>query len=81
MQTTFEQPRGSKSSWWSNLIAVIAVINLVLVLFDFSYIPLRDIYLKHIPVITVYDAVKSIAPHPVTQRYLNTVDLLEKHLQ
>ncbi|MEL6460422.1 MAG: hypothetical protein AAFQ91_19560 [Cyanobacteria bacterium J06621_15] len=81
MQTTFEQPRGSKSNWWNNLIAVIAVINLLLVLFDFSYIPLRDVYLKYIPAITIYDSVKSIEPHPVTQRYLNTVDLLETHLQ
>jgi hypothetical protein len=78
---TFEQPQPSKSNWWKNFIAVVAVINLVLVLFDFSYIPLRDVYLKHIPAITVYDSVKSIEPHPVTQRYLNTVDLLETQLQ
>lgn len=81
MQTTFEQPQDSKGNWWKNIIAVIAVINLILVLFDLSYIPLRDVYLKHIPAITVYDSVKSIEPHPVTQRYLNTVDVLEKHLQ
>lgn len=85
VQTTFEQYQQPKSNWWNNwwknIIAVIAVINLILVLFDFSYIPLRDIYLKHIPAVTAYDSVKSIEPHPVTQRYLNTVDVLEKHLQ
>ena len=78
---TFEQYQQPKSNWWNNLIAIIAVINLLLILFNLSYIPLRDIYLKHIPAITIYDSVKSIEPHPVTQRYLNTVDLLEKHLQ
>lgn len=85
VQTTFGQYQQPKSNWWNNwwknIIAVIAVINLILVLFDFSYIPLRDIYLKHIPAVTAYDSVKSIEPHPVTQRYLNTVDVLEKHLQ
>ncbi len=81
VQTTFTQPQQPKSNWWKNLIAVVAVINLVLVIFNFSYIPFRDFYLKHIPAITVYDSVKSIEPHPVTQRYLNTVDILEKHLQ
>ncbi len=81
MQMTFEQPQRSKGNWWKNFIAVVAVINLILVLFDFSYIPLRDVYLKHIPAITAYDSVKSIEPHPVTQRYLNTVDVLETQLQ
>ncbi len=80
-QMTFEQPQRSKGNWWKNFIAVVAVINLVLVLFDLSYIPLRDVYLKHIPAVTAYDSVKSIEPHPVTQRYLNTVDILETHLQ
>ena len=80
-QMTFEQYQQPKSNWWNNLIAIIAVINLLLILFNLSYIPLRDIYLKHIPAITIYDSVKSIEPHPVTQRYLNTVDLLETHLQ
>ena len=81
MQMTFEQPQRSKSNWWKNFIAVVAVINLVLVLFNFSYIPLRDVYLKHIPAVTAYDSIKSIEPHPVTQRYLSTVDVLETYLQ
>lgn len=80
-QTTFEQPQQPKSNWWNNLIAVVAAINLVLVFFDLSYIALRDVYLKYIPSITIYDSVKGIEPHPVTQSYLNTVDLLETHLQ
>ncbi|MGB3636596.1 MAG: hypothetical protein WBA39_03255, partial [Rivularia sp. (in: cyanobacteria)] len=81
VQTNFEPYQNPKGNWWKNFIAVVAVINLVLVLFNFSYIPLRDVYLKHIPAITAYDSVKSIEPHPVTQRYLNTVDILETHLQ
>lgn len=81
MQTTFEQPQQSKGNWWNNFIAIIAAINLLLILFNLSYIPLRDVYLQYIPAITIYDSVKSIEPHPVTQGYLDTVDLLETHLQ
>ncbi|MGQ4646433.1 hypothetical protein [Lyngbya aestuarii] len=71
----------SKGSWWEKLVAVIALINLVLVLFNLSYIPLRDIYLRQFPaVVSLYDPIKGIEPHPDTKRYLNTVDTLAKQL-
>ena len=66
-----------RGNWWDKIVAIIAVANLLLVLFNLSYIPLRDIYLRHLPaVLTLYDPLKSIEPHPDTQRYLNTVEQL-----
>ncbi|MGK7916953.1 MAG: hypothetical protein AB4038_15650 [Prochloraceae cyanobacterium] len=68
-------------NWWNKIVAIIAVANLLLVLFNLSYIPLRDIYLRHFPaVVTLYDPVKSIQPHPDTQRYLNTVEQLKSEI-
>ncbi|MBD2041522.1 hypothetical protein [Microcoleus sp. FACHB-672] len=67
--------------WWAKLSALIALFNLALVLFNISYIPLRDFYLRQLPgVVTLYDPVKGIEPHPVTVKYLNTVDQLSTQL-
>jgi hypothetical protein len=65
--------------WWEKLFAIFAVINLLLVLFNLSYIPLRDVYLRQLPgVVAVMDPFKGIEPHPYTQKYLNLVDDLEQ---
>jgi hypothetical protein len=67
--------------WWKRFAAVIAVINFVLVLFNISYVPLRDFYLQEIPiVVTYYDPIKNIEPHPDTEEYLDTVDALTQQL-
>lgn len=77
--TNFSQHR--HRNWWNKLAALIALANILLALFNLSYIPLRDIYLREFPVVVaLYDPVKSIEPHPDTQRYLNTVDTLAKQL-
>lgn len=70
------------ANFWNKLVAVIAVINFILVLFNMSYIPLRDVYLKRIPtLVTLYDPVKAIEPHPETTYYLQTVDQLEQEIK
>lgn len=67
-----------RNLWLERLLAIIALINLILVLFDLSYIPWRDFYFEETPIIVqYYDQVKGIEPHRETQRYLNTVDRLE----
>ena len=67
--------------WWKKLVAIVALINLLLVLFNLSYIPLRDVYLRNLPfLVNLYDPVKSIEPHPYTERYIHTVELLEQQL-
>jgi len=62
-------------------MALAALVNLSLVLFNLSYIPLRDFYLSHLPQITkLYDPVKAIEPYRDTQQYLETVDQIQQQL-
>lgn len=67
--------------WIKKLIAILAVINLLLGLFNLSYIPVRDFYLRQVPsLVVVYDPIKGIEPHPDTERYLKTADKLTAEL-
>jgi hypothetical protein len=60
------------------LIALIALANLGLVLFDISYIRFRDLYFRYLPQLTQrYDWVKGIEPYRDTEQYLKEVDGLE----
>ncbi len=81
MTTYINQPPVRRYLWLSRLIAIVALINLMLVCFDISYIPWRDFYLKFTPQITkLYDPIKGIEPHRDTQKYLNQVDELEQKI-
>ena len=68
--------------WFERFVAIIAVLNLMLVLFDTSYIQFRDIYLRFFPEFTQwYGATfKVIEPERTTVRYLETVDQLEEQV-
>jgi hypothetical protein len=60
------------------LVALLALLNLGLVVFDLSYIRFRDIYLRYLPQLTQqYDPIKGIEPHRDTAQYLAVVDRLE----
>lgn len=60
------------------LLALAALGNLLLVLFNLSYIPYRDFYRQFLPGLThLYDPVKGIRPHPETEAYLDQVEALE----
>ena len=62
-------------SWWQKLIAAIALLNLILVLFNLSYLACRDFYFNRVPlVVAIYDPIKAIEPHPDTEKYLQTSD-------
>ncbi|NMG07352.1 hypothetical protein DP117_10860 [Brasilonema sp. UFV-L1] len=62
-------------------MAVIACVNLCLALFDLSYIPWRDFYIRNFPQLTqIYDPIKSIEPHRETENYLQTVDELTEQV-
>ncbi|MBR8835946.1 MAG: hypothetical protein DSM106950_18475 [Stigonema ocellatum SAG 48.90 = DSM 106950] len=66
---------------FEQLMAIIATVNLGLVLFDLSYIPWRNLYLLRVKHITqVYDPIKAIEPHRETKYYLETVDTLKKQV-
>lgn len=86
------KPKSSRQLWFERFMAILALANLGLVLFDLSYVPWRDFYRRQLPAFTipisglslrvpalseVYDPLKGIEPHRETQRYLNAVDDLK----
>ena len=77
---TTSQSTIHQNHWVERLIAIIAVVNLGLVLFNLSYVPWRDFYFQTFPSLTQYDQIKGIVPHRETQNYLNQVEKLEKQV-
>jgi hypothetical protein len=92
---TKSQSQVRRSLWFERGMALIASANLVLVLFDLSYIPLRNFWLQgriRIPLLNQtlkvplppiakwYDLYKGIEPHRETYAYLQKVNQLEKTL-
>jgi hypothetical protein len=82
-----------QSLWFERIMAVLALVNLLLVLFDLTYIPLRDFWLQGkirirgltlevpLPPITEwYDQFKGIEPYRDTQQYLDRVEDLENQI-
>ncbi|NES02670.1 MAG: hypothetical protein F6K22_07315 [Okeania sp. SIO2F4] len=66
---------------WAKAIALLTLLNLILGLFNISYVPLRDIYLKYLPaVVRVYDPIKGIEANTQTENYLVTVKQLVAQL-
>lgn len=62
---------------WDVVMVYIAIANLTLITFDFTYLWLRPGYFDYAPLVTrLYDPVKGIAPHPVTEALLDQVDRL-----
>ena len=52
---------------WDLFMVWVASANLCLILFDFSYLVMRPLLFRYLPVVTrVYDPVKGIEPHPLT---------------
>ncbi len=63
-------------------MAIVATANLGLVAFDLTYVQWRDLWFRHVPVVTQwYDPVKGIEPHRDTVQYLQAVDALKQELQ
>lgn len=71
-----------RSRWFEKVMAAIALFNLILVLLDYSYIPLRDDYLKLAPEFTTWygQEFKGIVGHRMTDAYLDSLDQLEASL-
>lgn len=68
--------------WFERLMAIVALINLGLVAFNYSYIPWRDAYRKVMPEITEWYGAqfKGIEPHRFTETYLRKVTELEQQV-
>ena len=77
-------------------MAIIATVNLALVLFDLSYVRFRDFWLQgKVPILLAdttmriplppvtqwYDPIKGIVPHTDTQQYLEKVNELESQMK
>lgn len=69
-----------RNLWFERLMAITATVNLCICLFDLSYVPWRDFYLRKFPQITKYDSVKGIEPHRETENYLANVRSLEEQV-
>jgi hypothetical protein len=74
--------RRARALWFERLMAMIALLNLLLVILDLSYIPFRDFYLRWLPGFTTWygETFKGIEPHRFTANYLNTVDQLQEQV-
>ncbi|MEM8716623.1 MAG: hypothetical protein AAGE92_12755 [Cyanobacteria bacterium P01_G01_bin.4] len=66
---------------YERILALVIFVNVAWVVFDLTYVRWRDVYIRYVPGLTqLYDPVKGIEPHRVTQSYLNTVDALQNQL-
>lgn len=69
------------ANYWNRGITLMILVNLVLVFFNLSYIPLRWWYLDQMPrLVNLYDPIKGIEPSPITERYLETVKQLKQSI-
>jgi len=70
--------RPRRSTWFERIMALLALANLTLVLFDLSYVRFRDIYLKVVPEFTWWYGMtfKGMEPERSTVAYLETVEQL-----
>lgn len=67
---------------WRQGVVLVILVNLLLVGFNATYIALRGIYLQYVPLlVSRYDAIKGIEPHPVTEHYLESVDTLRQEIE
>ncbi len=75
-------PRRTRGLWFRRIMAIIALINFILVVFDVSYIRFRDLYLRAAPEFTLWygETFKGIEPERTTTQYLDRVDLLEEQV-
>ena len=77
-QTPNSRKETPKVPWFERFMALVALGNFSLVLFDISYVPWRDFYQRQLPIITqVYDPFKGIKPHRDTEKYLKTLEQLK----
>mgnify|MGYP006424076745 CR=1 FL=1 len=68
--------------WFERIMALVALTNLILVFFDLSYVPWRNLYIRVLPEswYRQYDRLKGIEPHRKTARYLDLVNKLKQQV-
>ncbi len=66
---------------WDLFMVLVATVNLLLILFEFTYLILRPFYQRHLSVVTrAYDPVLGISPHPLTEDLLDQTTQLRAEL-
>jgi hypothetical protein len=81
-QLTKTTQKNRRYLWLERGMALLALANFGLILFDLSYVTWRNFYFRRLPGLTqVYDRLKGIEPHRETQEYLDTVEELKTQLQ
>ncbi|MGB3615994.1 MAG: hypothetical protein WBA10_19535, partial [Elainellaceae cyanobacterium] len=75
-------PKARRNRWFEKIMAAIALVNFGLVAFDYSYVPLRDYYLRFFPEFTRWygGKFKGMEPERVTAAYLKRVEDLEQQV-
>ena len=67
---------------WDFFMVWVAIINLWMILFDLSYLWLRPQYVTYIPVVaSIYDPVKGIESHPLTDALMNEITVTRSLLE
>jgi hypothetical protein len=75
------KPSEHRNLWFERFMAIAATVNLGLVLFNLSYVPWRDFYLRKLPqIVKISDPIKGIEPHRETENYLELVKALEEQV-
>lgn len=75
------RPRLTKALFWDAFMVWVALINLGLILFDLSYLWLRPTYVAWLPLVPrLYDPVKGIRPHPLTEAILGEAGAVRRLL-
>jgi hypothetical protein len=67
---------------WDLFMVLLATLNLYLIVFDFAYFWIRPYAKAYVPaVVELYDPVKGVAPHPITQGLIEAAEDVESALQ
>ncbi len=76
--TKYIRRKTRKVPIFERIMALLALLNFTLVLFNMTYVTFRDFYFDHIPIIIkVYDLMKGIEPHRDTEKYLDSLSELK----
>lgn len=74
--------RLSKALLWDAFMVWVALVNLGLILFDLTFLWLRPTYVAWLPVVPrLYDRVKGIRPHPLTEAILGEVEGVRRRVE
>ncbi|MGD1712542.1 hypothetical protein [Dapis sp. BLCC M172] len=76
--TKYIRRKTRKVPIFERIMALLALLNFTLVLFNITYVTFRDFYFDHIPIIIkVYDPIKGIEPNRYTEKYLDSFEELK----